>query len=336
MPCVERDDTNRSIRYAFTVPQGEGKGGSALISILLFVLALTSLFVIIGLVAVATNLKNLRLRSPDIAELNPAFSLKNVLIEKHSPSMVGLGSKKFDSFLIKRKPRPEYLARGVSMRADNPLTENAVLKVIVDDFGSREGKGFGSRATPTVGIDVIGGSSPAINETNCDLNWFPYSKFRYLNCLNRDISRLAVTHGFPSLGKRLSHSFQLSLHGLRLLPHDFLLPFYNLPLPTINVGLDSNHQKHQETERIDRKELHALGQVGEEDTNKQQNEKQNPTTEKNSPQTYWQAYRADLKQRVVSIDALIYLGFFIYLAIYLRIFWHGLDLYFRKDNRNTK
>src|SRR6266508_575879 len=112
------------------------------------------------------------------------------------------------------------------------------------------------------------------------------------------------------------------------------LPFHHVPLPMIDKRLNNNGQKHEQAQSIYRKELDTLGHIRGENTNHQQRREQNPTQGNNLEQTYWQTYWLDLKQRVISMDSLFYLGFFVVLVICLRGFWHGLDLYLGKNRRN--
>jgi hypothetical protein len=68
------------------------------------------------------------------------------------------------------------------------------------------------------------------------------------------------------------------------------------------------------------------------DANQEQRQKSHERTDKNPPQTYWQA----LNQRVGGLKGIaIGLLGFIGVAIGLIVFWHGLNLYWPKDG-NTK
>ena len=65
--------------------------------------------------------------------------------------------------------------------------------------------------------------------------------------------------------------------------HYSLLPFYYLPLPTVDVGLNSNHRQYQEAQRVYCEKLNALGQAGEENAKEEQGREQNPSSNTNPP-----------------------------------------------------
>jgi hypothetical protein len=105
--------------------------------------------------------------------------------------------------------------------------------------------------------------------------------------------------------------------------HGLKLPLHNGPLPSVDIGLNSNSNKHQETQCVYGKELDALSQVREVNADEEQNQKENRASENNPPQP-------SVRGVVVIIIGVVGI------SIGLVILWHGLNLYWPKDGGNTK
>lgn len=118
---------------------------------------------------------------------------------------------------------------------------------------------------------------------------------------------LVLGDDVASFNKGITHKAHLIFHRVEL-------PLHGFPLSTIDVGLNYNDYEHQETQRVSRKELNALGQIGEENAKEKQGDNQSASTNKNQPQP-------STRGTVVLLTGLAGIG------VGVVILWQGLDLY---------
>jgi hypothetical protein len=119
--------------------------------------------------------------------------------------------------------------------------------------------------------------------------------FPDLKVCNSDVGDTQTGIGFRPLNlKRLSHG---------------------VPLPAVDEGLNNNGYKDKNTERIDGKKLHALGQVGDKNAANEQSDEQNQSNDNNPPH---------IRVRDVVIVLITLAG----LITEFIVLWHGLSLYF--------